>query len=219
MSRPTGGSRCGLIVLIAWTLVIFAPIDDQARADLAGHESTGRFPHSIAVADFNGDRHLDLAIAASAERKVTVLLGDGKGGVIRNTSYSVGRGPTWVTAGDLDGDGHPDLATADTGAMGVTVLFNDGRGNFSRQQTVKGLKAPVSAVIREHTRNGLKDLAVLDTLMSQLVLFQGMGGGALRQVGTYPVGKSPHILAEVDLNRDRLPDLIATSLGQHTITV
>ncbi|MGH7424497.1 MAG: FG-GAP repeat domain-containing protein, partial [Candidatus Methylomirabilales bacterium] len=36
-----------------------------------GYEPAGRFPHSVVVADFNTDGHLDMAIAGSAERKIT----------------------------------------------------------------------------------------------------------------------------------------------------
>ena len=86
----------------------------------SAHEA-GRFPHSVTLGDFNMDGHLDLAVAASAERKVTVLLGDGKGGVMSNHSYAVGRGPVWVTAGDLDGDGHLDLVSTNSGAGSATL--------------------------------------------------------------------------------------------------
>ena len=140
-----------------------------------GYEPAGRFPHSVVVGDFNKDGHLDMAIAASAERKITVLLGDGRGGVAANHSYEVGRGPVWVTAGDFDGDGHPDLVSANSGAGTVTLYLNDGRGRFVKRQELEGFQGPVAAVAADFDRDGRVDLAVADTLLSTVLVHRGDG--------------------------------------------
>ena len=89
------------------------------------HEPTGLVPHAIALGDFNGDGVPDIAVPAAAERKVTILVSDGKGGFAGNHAYPTGQGPSWVEVGDWNGDGKLDLVTANTGAGSLTLHFGD----------------------------------------------------------------------------------------------
>jgi hypothetical protein len=72
----------------------------------------------VAVGDFNGDGHLDLAVVNEASVSVSVLLGDGTGSFGPQTTFKVGVGPWTVAFGDFDGDGRLDLAVVNylTGA-------------------------------------------------------------------------------------------------------
>ena len=88
------------------------------------------------TADFDGDGHLDLAVAsrvgiAFVGAWVTVMYGDGTGAFSINTIHLTGLGtaPFGLDTGDLDGDGRPDLVTANDSGD-VTVLMNDGVGGF-----------------------------------------------------------------------------------------
>jgi hypothetical protein len=78
----------------------------------------------VAVADFDGDGHPDLAAANSGGGTVSVLLNDGHGGFGPRADYAVGSRPFSVAVGDFDRDGDPDLATANLDGGGVSVLLN-----------------------------------------------------------------------------------------------
>src|SRR5207244_2353685 len=85
----------------------------------------GGGPRSVAVADFNGDGHLDLAVAGSGG--VRVLLGNGDGSFQTSpVGYIAGSVPWSVAAGDFNEDGFPDLAVANSGSNDVSILLNDG---------------------------------------------------------------------------------------------
>ncbi|MGD1072736.1 MAG: FG-GAP-like repeat-containing protein [Bryobacteraceae bacterium] len=88
--------------------------------------AVGLKPCSVALADFNGDGVPDLAIADSGNNTVTVLFGNGMGGLTGATGspFAVGSKPCSVAVGDFNGDGMPDIAAADSGASNVTVLLN-----------------------------------------------------------------------------------------------
>jgi hypothetical protein len=79
-------------------------------------------PYSLAVGDFNGDGHPDLAVATQ-NNTVTILLGNGSGG-FTSPSYSP-LTPTWgaysVVAGQFNGDGHTDLAV---GALDYFEIYD-----------------------------------------------------------------------------------------------
>jgi hypothetical protein len=78
--------------------------------------AVGNNPVSVAVLDLNGDGIPDLAVADQASPgQVSVLLGNGSGGVGNGTfqtavAYPTGTNPTGVVIGDFNGDGIPDLA-------------------------------------------------------------------------------------------------------------
>jgi hypothetical protein len=85
----------------------------------------GTSPESIAVADFNGDHNLDLAIANSEGGSISVLLGNGDGTFQTPVNYPIAF-CGWVTAADVNGDGKLDLvAAADYGfpKLGGAVIF------------------------------------------------------------------------------------------------
>ena len=50
----------------------------------------GSQPYSLAVGDFNGDDHPDLAVADVADSTVIVLLGNGDGSFTSETAYTHG---------------------------------------------------------------------------------------------------------------------------------
>jgi FG-GAP-like repeat len=84
--------------------------------------SLDSFPGSVAVGDFNGDGHPDLAVASSSDGTVSILLGKGDGTFQDPQSYAAGSPSGFflapsgsLTVGDFNGDGLPDLAVIDLG--------------------------------------------------------------------------------------------------------
>ena len=101
--------------------------------------AAGPQPNDIAIADFNHDGHLDLAIANHTVPQFTVLLGDGKGSfhpapgspfTITTRPHSHG-----IVAADFNGDGNIDVAIESWADDKVTVVLGDGKGNFATPGT------------------------------------------------------------------------------------
>jgi len=88
-------------------------------------------PSSIAVADFNGDRKPDLAVAEEEGLGIGLLLGNGDG-TFRQEPDLPTIFPLWVTAADVNGDGKQDLVAANhpLPLSGVTVFMGNGDGTF-----------------------------------------------------------------------------------------
>src|SRR5438132_13550965 len=70
---------------------------------LQGDFATGPNPFAVALADFNGDGKIDLAVANSGTNTVSVLLGNGTGTFGAKTDFTTGSGPRSVAAADLNG--------------------------------------------------------------------------------------------------------------------
>ena len=115
-------------------------------------------PHSVCVADLDGDGDRDLAVANRETAIVSVLLNSANGTFGGNVDYTVAFGPGSISAADLDGDGDADLAAACEGSGALSILFNDGDGTFTPELKYDA-GALVSISSADLDRDGDSDLA------------------------------------------------------------
>ena len=171
---------------------------------------------SIAVADFNGDGKLDLALTNSENpaNAVAIVLGNGDG-TFQNPPllYSAGLLPAAVVNLDVNGDGKPDLAVA--GGYGVlsyfslTTLINRGDGTFPNPITWPVLQFPYSAVVGDFNGDGHMDIATTSfTQAGGVSVLLGKGDGTFQAHLDSPTGQSPAALAAGDFNGDGKLDLV-----------
>jgi hypothetical protein len=177
--------------------------------------------------DFNGDGHLDLAVANEADNTVTVLLGKGNGTFQPLRPVAVGHGPDALVAGDFNGDGRLDLAEANQTGDTVQVLLGYGDGSFRIPPVTPVVNPdgtyPLPAIIPvgtnanslaagRFTLDGHLDLAVVAGGTVQVLL--GTSADAFRPPVPVNVGVLPGALVLGDFNGDGIADLaVASFLG------
>jgi hypothetical protein len=103
----------GISMLVLRILLVGECVWAQAEVSFLARRNfrVGARPTSVAVGDFNGDGHLDLATANADANTVSILLGQGDGRFVAAPEVGVGRFLLSVVVGDFNGDGHLDLAT------------------------------------------------------------------------------------------------------------
>ncbi len=84
----------------------------------------GTNPTSIAIADYNQDGLLDLAVTATGDNSFALLLGAGGGAFNSPIEVPVGTTPDSVATADFNGDGLPDLAISNFGSNSVSVILD-----------------------------------------------------------------------------------------------
>jgi hypothetical protein len=132
----------------------------------------------VAVADFNGDGHLDAAVSDqgvdSTPGDVIVFFGNGRGKLRRVAKFKMPphQQPTGIAAGDLNGDHHPDLAVALAGSGSVAVFINDGTGKFLKPVTYNAgdCCGPVDVKIADLRNDGKQDLVIANINAGMVVL-------------------------------------------------
>jgi Tol biopolymer transport system component len=182
---------------------------------------TGGFiPASIVATDFTRDGKLDLAVTHSATSltnftagRVTVLVGDGNGGLVLSpNSYTVQANARDSAVGDFNGDDHPDLAVVNFDSQSISILLNQPDGTLRVQTTTLGTtQGAVDIAVADIDNDGDDDILATKLQRREVAIFRNITDKATGIVRFEPqesIGVSrftfservPFALADLDLD-------------------
>jgi hypothetical protein len=192
-----------------------------------------------ALADMNGDGRLDLVLACGTccgssphpeSGHVVVLLGDGKGGMVRAEGFPlpIGSSARKVAVGDVDGDGDLDVAVAQHDSYEVVVLRGDGTGALAvapsdRFAAAAGPRAHTHEVaLADLDRDGDLDLLTTNVNDGTVSALHNDGAGRYPEDGRAQVaaGRHPYdSIAVLDANGDGMADFVVPNMAVHGVSV
>jgi Ca2+-binding RTX toxin-like protein len=179
-------------------------------------------PHSnsASLADVNDDGNVDMVTANNFSNNISVLLGDGRGKFMMQTTFAVGVFPQSVTVADVNDDGNMDVVSANTGSDNISVLLGDGRGNFAAQTTFTVDESPESVVVVDVNGDGKLDVVTVNSWGSNNVsVLLGDGRGSFAAQTTFAVGSIPRSVSVADVNNDGNVDMVTANEWSDNISV
>jgi predicted nucleotidyltransferase len=177
-------------------------------------------PYSVAIADFDNDSELDIAVANYNSNNVWVFLGYGDGSFRGQMVYSMTdqSNPIWVAVNDLNDDTIPDIVVANHYADNVCILFGFGNGSFGNVITLStGLNSgPRSIALGDLNQDKSIDIAVANLNSNSVGVFFGYGNGTFFPQKIYPVdpGAVLHSIIVSDINNDTLLDILVADYNE-----
>jgi hypothetical protein len=205
----------------ATVVILLGNGDGTFHAALANPTAIGSNLSALAVGDFNGDGHPDLAVANNRDGTVSILLGNGDTTFRAAESYLAGPFPSSIAVGDFNGDRHLDLVVANSTAgsvsMGtVSVLLGNGHGTFGAARSYAAGINPVSVAVGDFNGDGYLDIAVanaVNSLPSTVSVLLGNGDGTFQAAQGYAAGTDPRSVVVGDFNGDGILDLAVADAG------
>jgi len=200
--------------------VLFNTGDGTFIREAADDVRVGSAPKAVEAVDLDGDGSLDLAVANSGSRFVSVLWNRGDGTFEEERlDLQLVSVPNHVAAGDLDGDGDVDLVTADTDRKTVTVLRNSGGRTFRDAVTYPTGVPAYSVILVDFNGDEKPDLATANELSSTVSVLLGRGDGTFRSPSVFPAGGGPRFVFAADFDMDGDMDLVTTNREGRSFTL
>jgi hypothetical protein len=142
----------------------------------------GASPVSIAVADFNKDGRLDIAVASSVATEVYLFLGNGDGTMRSPTVYITHSANASVTPVALVPGGPIDLISTNFNPGGITLLSGNGNGTFAAPVYYPVGREPEFAATGDFNGDGKLDIAVADLLANQVLVLLNTGSATFSPI-------------------------------------
>jgi hypothetical protein len=214
LAYPTGGS--------VW--VLLGDGNGSLRALSSRDLPRGlRDVSSVALADFNGDKRLDI-ICTNLQGSVYVLLNNGTQQVDRWSLREtfIGGSLQSIAVSDLNGNAQMDVVVSSIGR--AAVLLGDDTGSFSIAQRLSaGLysgDSPAWIEVADINGDMVGDLVTANPESDRLLFFPGDGTGRFGEPRAWPTsGLDPRAIAAADFNGDGWLDLAAVNSSSNAVTI
>jgi hypothetical protein len=186
----------------------------------AGSYTAGGQPRAFATEDFNGDGHLDLAVANPATSNVSILCGNGDGTFQTAMNFRVGIMPLGgMATEDFDEDDNPDLAVTNYWGSSVSALLGVGDGTFVGPAHYAISWMPWGIAAADFDEDGTIDIVASNTVGFSLSFLAGNGDGTFQAAVSSPLSGAPRAVATADFDHDGHIDLAVTRYNLSLVSV
>ncbi len=209
-------------------VTIFVPKEDGGY-ERGGEFEVGKGPIGMTTGRFNDDQELDVAVLSS-DRRLTILVGNGKGGFKIEAVPIIGGTPQSLAAGNFTGRSKTDdiaIATIDDQLKIAVIVVhqNDAKQFETRRFDTGDQGREIWIAAANLSAPDRRDLVVAFSHVSPdrsggtvKVLLGKEGGSFLKSdpKADLSIDARPRAVTVADMNSDKIPDLIVSAFGDLT---
>jgi hypothetical protein len=185
----------------------------------ATHYTAHTAPRSVALADVNGDLILDMIVANSGSKDLSILLGIGDGRFGAPTHFaSGGSSPTTVAIADFNHDSELDIAVTNRGSNNVGVLLGNGNGTFQMARLLVTHARPTSLKVADLDGDTNPDLVTANGANDVSVLLGNADGSFDPAVNVKTLGRGARDLVIGDFDGDQKLDLVVANASSNNVS-
>ncbi len=167
-----------------------------------------------ALADFNRDGFLDIAVSNDAPDRKLIYFNDGKGNFIVGSEFGLPKWPTRnLSVADINSDGLPDLILANRGRAPTSnyICLNIGKGKFNAECIPFAPYPSTTITPADLNKDGFIDLVVPHRNGGQSYAYIGSPDMIFSDNHRIPFGPADAQIRSAlaaDFNGDNVPDIV-----------
>jgi hypothetical protein len=167
-----------------------------------------------AVADFNGDGSVDIALSNDIPDRKLIYLNDGKGNFKIGSEFGRPQWPTRnISIADINKDGLADIIVANRGRIPTSnfVCFNEGNGKFDSSCIAFAPYPATTITSADLNQDGLIDLVVPHRDGGQSYIYLGGENSSFSDSNRIAFGPADAMIREAavaDFNHDGIADIV-----------
>lgn len=215
------------------TVSILLSNGDGTFASATHVKTGGKNPRDLVIGNFDGDVDgtLDIVVANTGSRNVSLLSGDGAGNFVvppPSRRFAVGISPTSIVAADFNADGKLDVVVVNQKSNHLSVLLGNvaGVGPLFREERrihYPGKQTPISVQVGDFNDDGNVDLVVANRRLNTVSVLFGIGNGSFTTPLDFSVGdvrrRQPVSMAVGDFDKNGTLDVIVANGGTNDVSV
>jgi hypothetical protein len=182
-------------------------------------------PFSLAVADFNNDKKLDIVVANYGTNDIAIFFGYGNGSFFLPVRYTTtpGSHPRSIAVADFNNDQQLDIVVANSGIHNIGIFFGYNNGSFTAQIMYDvGIEGgPEYLTVGDLNNDNETDILMIDSINSHLYILPGYGNGTFFNLTTYITsdGSLPYAAIIGNFNHDYQSDVAVVNYGTNDLLI
>ena len=173
----------------------------------------------VALADFDADGTLDVAVTATAG--VVVLRSVSGGTSLTQTAGLAADGPVWLSTGTIDSGTTQDLVVTNQNGGTIGTFLGLGNGSFGGEISTPVGSGPSATALGDFDGDGTLDIAVSLVLSPNMNVMSGDAAGHFASFSGSPfdlAGAIPFAVTAAKCDGDMTPDLLTADHGGNSMS-
>lgn len=176
-------------------------------------------PQRMAIADFNGDHFLDMAVTNQTSNDFALLINSYSGNFNNMVFQQAGDEPFAIAADDMDKNGTQDLVIGNLADNSISIFSNVKNEEFEMKAVKPVGEMPFGITTSDIDKNGYPDILTINYESNDLSVIRNAGDFYFHDEDIYPITGNPSAIVSLDFNGDKYYDVAITQFESDSVTI